>query len=72
MIVRLPRTIDARLTRLARLTGRKRSRLVIRAIAEFLDEQYDYLIAISRLKAKRPLVPLDDVMKKAWHREKSL
>jgi len=64
VIVRLPPTIDARLIRLARLTGRKRSRLVMRAIAEFLEEQDDYLIAISRLKAKRPPVPLGDVMKR--------
>jgi RHH-type transcriptional regulator, rel operon repressor / antitoxin RelB len=64
LTVRLPRKLEARLTRLAKRTGRAKSYYTTRAISEFLDEQEDYLIAISRLEDNRPPIPLEEVVKK--------
>lgn len=63
LTVRLPTKLQARLNRLAKRTGRTKAFYAKRAIAEFLDEQEDYLIALSRLEDALPPVPLDKVVK---------
>ena len=63
LTVRLSPKLEARLRRLAKRTGRTKSFYATRAIAEFLDEQEDYLIAVSRLEDELPAVPLEKVVK---------
>jgi RHH-type rel operon transcriptional repressor/antitoxin RelB len=64
LTVRLPTELEARLTRLAKRTGRAKAYYVKRAIAEFLDDQEDYRIAIARLEENLPPIPLKDVVKR--------
>lgn len=63
LTVRLSPKLDARLSRLAKRTGRSKAFYAKKAIAEFLDEQEDYLIAVARLEENVPLVPLAEVVK---------
>jgi RHH-type transcriptional regulator, rel operon repressor / antitoxin RelB len=64
LTVRLSQQMENRLTRLAKRTGRSKSHYAKQAIAEFLDDQEDYLIAISRLEDDLPSIPLDKVVKR--------
>ncbi|MGO9647640.1 Anti-toxin-like protein [Candidatus Sulfotelmatobacter sp. SbA7] len=64
LTVRLSPQMETRLTRLARRTGRSKSHYAKQAIAEFLDDQEDYLIAISRLEDDLPSIPFDKVVKR--------
>ena len=63
LTVRLSPKLEARLARLAKRTGRPKSFYAKKAIAEFLDEQEDYLIAVARLEEGLPSVPLAEVVK---------
>jgi RHH-type transcriptional regulator, rel operon repressor / antitoxin RelB len=63
LTVRLSPKLESRLTRLAKRTGRPKAYYAKRAIAEFLDEQEDYLIAVARLEDQLPPVPLADVVR---------
>lgn len=63
LTVRLSPNLEARLDRLARRTGRPKAYYAKKAIAEFLDEQEDYLIAVARLEDDRPPIPLAEVVK---------
>jgi len=63
LTVRLSPQLEARLNRLAERTGRPKSFYAKRAIAEFLDEQEDYLIAVARLEDNLPSIPLAEVVK---------
>jgi RHH-type rel operon transcriptional repressor/antitoxin RelB len=49
---------------LAKRTGRPKSYYAKQAIAEFLDEQEDYLVAVSRLEDEMPSIPLSKVVKR--------
>jgi RHH-type rel operon transcriptional repressor/antitoxin RelB len=62
--VRLSAKLEARLTRLAKRTGRTKAYYAKKAIEEFLEEQEDYFIALSRLEEKPPGIPLQEVVKK--------
>ncbi len=64
LTLRLSPKLNARLNRLAKRTGRPKSFYAKRAIAEYLDEQEDYLIGISRLEENLPPIPLDEVIKR--------
>lgn len=64
LAVRLPKDVEARLNKLAKRTGRPKSYYVRQAIAEFLDEREDYLIALSRLEKREPTVPLEELEKR--------
>ena len=48
--VRLPKELDERLAEVAKATGRTKSYHARRAIAAWLDEREDYLIACQRLE----------------------
>jgi RHH-type rel operon transcriptional repressor/antitoxin RelB len=63
LTVRLSPKLEARLSRLARRTGRPKAYYAKKAIAEFLDEQEDYLIAVARLEEDLPAIPLAEVVK---------
>ena len=56
--------LEARLNRLAKRTGRTKAYYAKKAIEEFLEEQEDYFIALSRLEEKLPGIPLEEVVKK--------
>ncbi len=63
LTVRLSSKLEARLNKLAKRTGRPKAYYAKKAIAEFLDEQEDYLIAIARLEENLPSIPLAQVVK---------
>ncbi|MGH9556330.1 MAG: type II toxin-antitoxin system RelB family antitoxin [Terriglobales bacterium] len=64
LTVRLSAALEKRLERLARRTGRNKSFYVKLALAEFLDEQEDSLVAMSRLEDSMPSIPLAEVVKR--------
>jgi len=64
LTVRLSPKLEAKLNKLVRRTGRPKSYYARQALAEFLDEQEDYLIAVSRLENELPAVPLNKVIKR--------
>lgn len=47
--------------KLARKTGRTKSYYAKQAIVKFLEDQEDYLLALSRLEKERPAIPIDEV-----------
>lgn len=61
LALRLPPQIEKRLEALARKTGRTKSHYAKRAIAEFLEDQEDYLLALARLEKDRPGIPIEEV-----------
>jgi RHH-type rel operon transcriptional repressor/antitoxin RelB len=64
LAVRLPKDVETRLNKLAKRTGRPKSYYVRQAIAEFLDEREDYLIALSRLEKREPTISLEELEKR--------
>ena len=64
LTVRLSPKLEARLNKLAKRTGRPKAYYAKQAIAEFLDEQEDYLIALARVEDELPSVPLSKVVKR--------
>jgi len=63
LTVRLSPELEGRLNRLAKRTGRPKAYYAKKAIAEFLDEQEDYLIAVARLEDNLPSIPLQEVIR---------
>lgn len=64
LTVRLSPKLEAKLNKLVRRTGRPKSYYARQALAEFLAEQEDYLIAVSRLEEELPAIPLNKVIKR--------
>ena len=64
LTVRLSPKLEARLNKLAKQTRRPKAYYAKQAIAEFLDEQEDYLIALARLEDALPSVALRKVAKR--------
>jgi RHH-type rel operon transcriptional repressor/antitoxin RelB len=64
LTVRLSPKLETRLNKLAKRTGRPKSYFAKKALESFLDEQEDYLIALSRLENKMPSIPLEEVMRR--------
>ena len=66
--IRLPGNIEARLQKLATLTGRTKSFYITEAICEHLDDLEDLYLAERELEAIRAgtseTVPLEEVMKR--------
>jgi RHH-type rel operon transcriptional repressor/antitoxin RelB len=60
LVLRLPPKIEKRLQALARKTGRTKSHYAKLAIADFLEEQEDCLLAIARLEENLPGVPIEE------------
>ena len=61
LALRLPPAIEKRLERLARKTGRTKSHYAKLAISDYLDDQEDYLLAVSRLEKNLPGIPIEEV-----------
>ncbi len=63
LAVRLEPEIEARLSRLARETGRSKSYYVKQAISEFLQDYENHLLAIAVLERDEPRTSLKDMRK---------
>lgn len=68
LAIRLPEDVEARLERLARLTGRTKSYYAREAIVEHLDDLEDFYLAAERKRAieagEEKTVPLEEVMRR--------
>ena len=71
--VRLPATVEKRLDRLARRTGRTKSYYIREALLNHLDDLEDIYIAEKRLEDLRAgrsrTIPLEEVMREHGNRE---
>jgi len=61
--VRLNPTLENRLSRLAKETGRSKTYYIKQAIENFLEEREDYLLALSVLEKDESRRPIADVRK---------
>lgn len=61
LAVRLSDKTEQRITHLAQRTGRSKSYYVRKAIELFLEDQEDYLSAISRLEEKNDCITLEEL-----------
>lgn len=61
LAIRLPESLESRLSRLSINTGRSKSFYVRKAIEQFLEDEEDYLLAIQRLEEKNKRIPYDEV-----------
>ena len=61
LAIRLPESIEERLTALAGETGRTKTSLVREAILEYIDDLEDYHLAEARARRNRKTIPLADV-----------
>lgn len=61
--VRLSEKMEHRLSELSEKTHRSKSYYVERALQTFLDDQEDYLLALSRLEEKSPNISLKEAKK---------
>jgi len=64
LALRLPADLEKRLEELAKKTGRSKSYYARLAIEEFLQDQEDYLLAISRLEKELPGIPIEEVKRR--------
>jgi RHH-type rel operon transcriptional repressor/antitoxin RelB len=68
LAIRLPETIEKRLDRLAKRTGRTKTYYAREAILQYLDEIEDIYLAEKRLEAVRSgrsrTIPLEEVMRR--------
>ncbi len=62
--IRLPSETEERLTTLSEKTGRPKSYYIRQAIDQFLSDNEDYLLAISRLEKQNPRISLEEMEKK--------
>ena len=63
LAVRLTKDLDHRLNYLAEKTGRSRSYYVKEALTRYLEDEEDYILALSRLEKKNPRIPLKEVIR---------
>ena len=64
LAVRLPETLDKRLTELSEQTDRSKSYYDRQAIKAFLEDHEDHLLAIARLEKKNPRLSLEEMEKR--------
>lgn len=61
LAIRLSDETEKRITDLAQRTGRSKSYYVRKAIESYLEDQEDYLSAISRLEEKNDCITLQEL-----------
>jgi RHH-type rel operon transcriptional repressor/antitoxin RelB len=61
LAVRFTENIEERLVRLSQRTGRSKSYYVRKAVENFLEDEEDYYLAISRLQEKNKRIPFEEV-----------
>ena len=71
LAIRLPQSIETRLDKLAERTSRTKTYYVRLAIEQFLEDQEDYLLAVSRLEKKTSSISLKKLEKKLGLENKS-
>jgi RHH-type transcriptional regulator, rel operon repressor / antitoxin RelB len=59
--LQIPKEIEDRLESVAQRTGRSKDECAREAIAEFVESEEDYLVAVERLKQNHPGIPLEEV-----------
>jgi len=59
--VRLQDPLQQRLKNLAHKTQRSQSFYIQKALVDFLDDEEDYLLAVSRLENKEPRLSLEEL-----------
>ena len=64
LAIRLPETIEERLSALANETGRTKTALAREAILEYIDDLEDYYLAEARARQNRKTIPLAEVERK--------
>lgn len=63
IVVRLPKELEAKLAKVANETHRSKSYYIRKALAHFLDNHEDYLLAVARLEEKNPRIPYEQIRK---------
>jgi RHH-type rel operon transcriptional repressor/antitoxin RelB len=64
-LVRISPSLDERLTRLAKKTGRSKSYYARKAIEKYLEDMEDYLTAVASLEASsKERIPLDELRRR--------
>lgn len=63
LAVRLPEQLESRLLALSEKTHRSKSYYVKQALEEFLEDQEDYLLAVTRLEKNNPRISLAEMEK---------
>jgi RHH-type rel operon transcriptional repressor/antitoxin RelB len=71
LALRLPPDIEKRLAALAKKTGRTKSFYAREAILQHLEDLEDGYLALKRLKANEPRIPLEDIIREFEEGEKS-
>ena len=61
LAVRVPEELESRLGNLAEKTGRSKSFYIRKALEQFLEDQEDYLLAVSILKENNKSFSLEEV-----------
>ena len=64
LAIRLPETIEERLSALANETGRTKTALAREAILEYIDDLEDDYLAEARARQNRKTIPLAEVERK--------
>ena len=59
--IRLEPTLERRLERLAKKTGRSKSHYAREAIRQYLEDREDYLLGLSVLERNEPTISLKDL-----------
>ena len=59
---KIPLEMNSRLEGLAKELDRNKSYLIRQAVADYLEEQEDYLIAVARLAKKGKRIPLEELI----------
>ena len=63
LAVRLDSSVEDKLTRLAKETGRSKSYYVKEAINNYLEEREEYLLALAVLEKEEPRTSIEDMRK---------
>jgi len=61
LAVRVPEELESRLGNLAEKTGRSKSFYIRKALEQFIEDQEDYLLAVSVLKENNKSFSLEEV-----------
>jgi RHH-type rel operon transcriptional repressor/antitoxin RelB len=63
-VVRIPKALDARLTKLAEKTGRAKSYYARKALEQYLEDTEDYLLAVQSLAESKKSYSLAEIRKR--------
>lgn len=61
LAIRLSNETEQRITDLVNRTGRSKSFYIRKAIERFLEDEEDYLLAVSRLEENNARIPFEEI-----------